>query len=221
MSLILAMDCALRRINLGASDGERFLGEFSADVGTKQSEILPPAVRNFLSVFGKTVRDIGLIAVTVGPGYFTGIRVGLSYATGLAGSLGIMVTPIPTLDAMASCLLGTLTASEAKRVVVPVVPAGRGLFYAAAYGTEPSGEKAALLAPACMETGELRERLERLAGRGKLIITGSNFPPELGDPTRLGFVPQLSVAAGIINLARSRESVDPSAARAEYLRSPG
>jgi tRNA threonylcarbamoyladenosine biosynthesis protein TsaB len=221
MSLTLALDCALRRINLGASDGGRLLGEFSADVGTKQSEILPPAVQNFLSAFGKTVRDVGLIAVTVGPGYFTGIRVGLSYATGLAGSLGIMVTPVSTLDAMASCLLGTLAASEAKRVVVPVIPAGRGLFYAAAYGTEPGGEKAALLGPSCLGTEEFRERLEELAGRGKLIITGSGFPRELDGLPRLGFVPQLSVAAGIMSLARSLEPVDPSAARAEYLRSPG
>ena len=221
MSLTLALDCALRRINLGASDGERFLGEFSADVGTKQSEILPSAVRIFLSAFGKTVRDIGLIAVTVGPGYFTGIRVGLSYATGLADSLGIMVTPVSTLDAMASCLLGTLAASEAKRVVVPVIPAGRGLFYAAAYGTEPDGDKAPPLRPSCLESGELRERLEKLAGGGKLIITGSGFPRELDGTLGLCFVPQLSVAAGIMDLARSREPVDPSAARAEYLRSPG
>jgi tRNA threonylcarbamoyladenosine biosynthesis protein TsaB len=221
MSLTLALDCSLRRINLGASDGERFLGEFSADVGTKQSEILPPAVQNFLSAFGKTVRDVGLVAVTVGPGYFTGIRVGLSYSTGLAGSLGIMAAPVSTLDAMASCLLGTLAASETKRVVVPVITAGRGLFYAAAYGTEPDGEKTALLEPSCVAAEELRERLEKLAGRSKLIITGSDFPRELDGSPRLRFVPQLSVAAGIINLARSREPVDPSAVRAEYLRSPG
>ncbi|MDR2779671.1 MAG: tRNA (adenosine(37)-N6)-threonylcarbamoyltransferase complex dimerization subunit type 1 TsaB, partial [Synergistaceae bacterium] len=81
MPLTLALDCALRRINLGASDGGKLLGEFSADVGARQSEILPPAVQNFLSALGKTVRDVELIAVTAGPGYFTGIRVGLSYAT--------------------------------------------------------------------------------------------------------------------------------------------
>jgi tRNA threonylcarbamoyladenosine biosynthesis protein TsaB len=196
------------------------LGEFSADVGTRQSEILPSAVQNFLSAFGKTVRDVGLIAVTAGPGYFTGIRVGLSYAAGLAGSLGIMATPVPTLDAMASCLLGALAAGGSRCAVVPVIPAGRGSLYAAAYRVGPNGETMTLLGPSCVETADLRERLEKLAGRDKLVITGNGFPRELDGSPRMRFVPQLSVAAGIINCARARKPIDPAAVRADYLRSP-
>jgi tRNA threonylcarbamoyladenosine biosynthesis protein TsaB len=174
-----------------------------------------------LSALGKTVRDVGLIAVTAGPGYFTGIRVGLSYATGLAGSLGIMVTPVPTLEAMASCLRESLAASGVMSAVVPVIPAGRGSFYAAAYGTGPDGETVTLLEPSYAETGFLHERLEKLAERCEPIMTGNDFPREFENLPWLRFVPQLSVASGIISLTRSRRPVDPSAVRAEYLRSPG
>ncbi|MDR1138014.1 MAG: tRNA (adenosine(37)-N6)-threonylcarbamoyltransferase complex dimerization subunit type 1 TsaB [Synergistaceae bacterium] len=220
MSLTLALDCALRRINLGISDGEKFLGELSADVGTRQAEVLPMAVENFLSAFGKTVRDLTLIAMTVGPGYFTGIRVGMSYAAGLAGSLGIMVTPVSTLDAMAVCLLEALASGGIKRAVVPVIPAGRGSLYAAAYEAGPGSEKITLLEPSCVETRMLRERLEKLAEGGRLMITGNTFPPELDNPPCGGFVTQMSVAEGIIKLARALSPVDPADARASYLRSP-
>jgi tRNA threonylcarbamoyladenosine biosynthesis protein TsaB len=214
------LDCALRRINLGASDGEKFLGELSVDVGTKQAEILPPAVENFLSVFGRTVRDVKLIAVTAGPGYFTGVRVGLSYATALAGSLGIMTAPVSTLEAMAVCLQRTLAASGAGNIVVPVIPAGKDSFYAAAYETGPGCEKSTSLEPSWMETRALLERLEELAGRGVLVITGSALPHELESSCVAGFVPLLSVAEGIITLARDIEPVDPADVRACYLRSP-
>jgi tRNA threonylcarbamoyladenosine biosynthesis protein TsaB len=218
MPLTLALDCALRRINLGASDGGKFLGEFSADVGAKQSEILPAAVENFLSAFGRTVRDVSSIAVTAGPGYFTGIRVGLSYATGLAGSLGVMVTPVSTLGAMASCLLEALAASGAECAVVPVIPAGRGSFYAAAYRMETGGGQSTRIEASFLEAGVMRERIEALAERGGVIVTGYDFPRELENLSRLRFIPQLSVAAGIINLARSRRPIDPAAVRADYLR---
>ena len=67
--LTLAIDCALRRINLGASDGDNLLGELSVDVGMRQSELLPTAVRDFLSMAGKNIGEVEHVAVTVGPGY--------------------------------------------------------------------------------------------------------------------------------------------------------
>ncbi|MDR1885918.1 MAG: tRNA (adenosine(37)-N6)-threonylcarbamoyltransferase complex dimerization subunit type 1 TsaB, partial [Synergistaceae bacterium] len=87
MPLILAIDCAMRWLNLGLSDGGALIGAEAVNSDTRQSGLLPGAVDDFLSRRGVSLGDLGVIAVTTGPGYYTGIRVGLSYASSLAESL--------------------------------------------------------------------------------------------------------------------------------------
>ena len=89
MPLTLAIDCSLRWISLGLADGVNPHGEENTNTGPKQSEILADSTARFLLKFGFSFADIEQIAVTTGPGYYTGIRVGLSYAALLAESLGI------------------------------------------------------------------------------------------------------------------------------------
>ena len=100
MPFILGVDCALRRVNLGAF-GENIRANFSLDAGMRQSELLPGAVAGFLASIGKSLEEVELIAATNGPGYYTGIRVGLSYASALAYSLWVKIVPISTLEAIA------------------------------------------------------------------------------------------------------------------------
>ena len=211
----LAIDCALRRINLGAADGDNFLGELSIDAGTGQSEMLPGAVSDFLRMLGLAMRDIRHIAVTSGPGYFTGIRVGLSYAAALAESLGVLVSGVSTMRAMALPLMEALAATDASSVAAPVIPAGRGSLYAAMYRS--CGE--ILMEPSHIGTGEFFDRLEDRAGAGCVIISGGTPIAEL-EKKSFKTIPPPSVPRGVLMAAASVSPADPSEVKAVYLRRP-
>jgi len=106
------------------------------DIGRRQAAELPLIVKSALFSVKRSFDQIGLLAVTNGPGYFTGIRVGASYASALAYGLGIEVAPVSTLHMLASSLTGPMP-------VLVVVYAGRERVYAASFGCEdelPTGE---------------------------------------------------------------------------------
>jgi tRNA threonylcarbamoyladenosine biosynthesis protein TsaB len=218
--LTLAVDCALRRIGLGLSDGEKTLGELSCDVGTRQAELLPCSVANFLSVFGYTVRDIGLIAVTEGPGYFTGIRVGVSYAAALAESVGALVVAVPTLLAMALPLLGAFKLAGLPIDVAPLIPAGRDSVYAAIYGQ--SGDKIkASLEPSHIGTSDFANVIGAFDAEHRPILTGTALPVELASRGYAMISPPPLMPSGVLEAARSFAPADPAEIRAVYLREPG
>jgi len=100
MSVLLAIDTAAPRLQLalGAADGR--LTTLSEDMATGQAERLFPALAELLARAGSAYADLGRIAVTTGPGSFTGLRIGLSAARGLGLALGIPVLGIPSLLAL-------------------------------------------------------------------------------------------------------------------------
>ncbi len=126
MPLTLAIDCAMRRINLGLGENAAFLGCESLNSGAKQGDILPVVVDEFVSRLGHRLPDIDRIAVTVGPGYYTGIRVGLSYATALAESLGARVLPWRTVFSGLPCWSFPSSKRErAPSTLPPIAPGSR------------------------------------------------------------------------------------------------
>lgn len=78
----------------------RVLAERSEDIGRGHAEILIPMINDCLADCGLEYADLEKVAVTCGPGSFTGVRVGVSTARGFGLSLGIPVTGISTLDAV-------------------------------------------------------------------------------------------------------------------------
>ena len=91
---------------------------------------LPAAVDELIAAAGLKLGDLKGIGVAIGPGSFTGLRVGLSYAKGLARASGIAIAGVPTLDAMALAAGSELPSGA---LVCPVLDARRGEVYAALY----------------------------------------------------------------------------------------
>lgn len=97
---ILAIDCSLKKTGVAICDSQKFLAHEQKDLGRNQSFELPFMTERVLKNSGLSWNDINYVSVTKGPGYFTGIRVGASYATGIAFALGVKIIPVSSLSVL-------------------------------------------------------------------------------------------------------------------------
>jgi tRNA threonylcarbamoyladenosine biosynthesis protein TsaB len=170
MSLVLAFDCAVSGLGIAVvRDGARLAG--LTEDGRDQAARLLPAIATVLGEAGVGRRDLSLIAVTIGPGSFTGVRVGLAAARGLAVGLGVPLAGLATTSVLLA------QATPRGRAVVAAIDSRLGDWFCAI--AEGEGEPVPFVAAA----PELATRL----GRRACLVIGS------GAQT---LVPQL-VAAGI------------------------
>jgi len=125
--IILAIDTATVSASVAVMDGDAVLYETNTTVRRHHGEGLMPMIDHVVTAAGIDLGDIGLFAVTVGPGSFTGLRVGISTVKGLALVNDAPIAAVSTLDALAAGaapLSGSLCA---------LMDAGRGDVYAAFY----------------------------------------------------------------------------------------
>lgn len=115
-------------INTSGKDLEFVLGDKYKSVATeKQSVALPAQCEKFIAECGATWRDISAIGIVVGPGSFTGIRLGIAYAKGLGLGLNIPVVGISVFDLYLAATPDAFVA----------IDSGRGDFFVAANGLPP------------------------------------------------------------------------------------
>lgn len=100
MSVLLAIDTAAPRLALALLQEDGRVATLVEDMATGQAERLFPAIDELLARTGIGYPDLSRIAVTTGPGSFTGLRIGLSAARGLGLALGIPVVGVPSLLAI-------------------------------------------------------------------------------------------------------------------------
>lgn len=174
MSLVLAFDCAVSGLGIAiVGDGTRLAG--IVEDGRDQAARLLPAIEAVLGQAGVGRHELSLIAVTVGPGSFTGVRVGLAAARGLAVGLGVPLAGLATTRVLLA------QAMPRGRTVVAAIDSRLGDWFCAI--GEGRGEGAGEPSPFVAAASELALRL----GSRPCLVIGS------GAQT---LVPQL-VAAGI------------------------
>ncbi|MGN9836535.1 tRNA (adenosine(37)-N6)-threonylcarbamoyltransferase complex dimerization subunit type 1 TsaB [Nonomuraea sp. H19] len=99
--LVLAFDTATPAVTAALHDGERVLAESTTIDARRHGELLVPTIELVLGEARATLRDVTAIVAGSGPGPYTGLRVGLMTAQGLATTLGVPAYGICTLDAVA------------------------------------------------------------------------------------------------------------------------
>ncbi len=125
--LVLAIESATVTPSVALLAGEDLLAVRTAERGSNAAEFVMPAIEAVLGEARAELADVALFAVAIGPGSFTGLRVGLATVKGLAFGTERPVAPVPTLTAL--CLSG---GSEAAPVAA-LLDARRGDVYAAAF----------------------------------------------------------------------------------------
>jgi tRNA threonylcarbamoyladenosine biosynthesis protein TsaB len=99
--------------------------------GTTHGKGLLPACDALFRESGRTIAEVGLVAVSLGPGSFTGLRVGVSAAKGMAFALGAALVGVSTLEVLAHN-----APDDVEGAIVPVLDARRGHVHAALYSRE-------------------------------------------------------------------------------------
>ncbi len=208
---VLALETSTLAGGVALLEGGRIVAEYALDIAVTHSERVMAAVDMLVRDARWRPRDVEAIAVAVGPGSFTGLRIGLGTAKGLAVALDIPVAAVPTLDAMASML------PFASLPVCPVIVARRDEVYASLYrmaGTEARREWDYL----ALSPHALAERLEE-----PTILIGDGAPRVTSVHARLAHaIPRIPCAAaiGVLGTARLRrgETVPADTLAPLYLR---
>lgn len=125
--ITLAFDSTAKAASVAVCDGEKLLALYNIDNGLTQSELLLPMAENILKSLGLTFDDVGLLACAVGPGSFTGVRIGVALVKGIAFGKGIPCVAVSTIDELAENLAGL------EGIIVPCMDARRAQVYTATY----------------------------------------------------------------------------------------
>ncbi len=123
---ILGIDTSTRVLCLGACEND-LVYEYDLELGTKMSALLVPTIKRVVESLGWKITDVDYFAAGIGPGSFTGTRVGLAAVKAMSWSLNKPVLEVSSLDILAR------NASRDCAFIIPVIDAKRGLVYASIY----------------------------------------------------------------------------------------
>lgn len=159
--LVLAIDTSTKIGSVALYEKNRgLLGEITLNCGNNHSENIMDSIDQLFKLTGKKTEEIGRIAVSIGPGSFTGIRIGVAVAKGLAYSLGCEIVGINELDAIAN-LTG-----EFKGEIVSLIDARKERAYFAGYRKEDGR----IERQTEYKDGELSELLKDYTGKETLFL---------------------------------------------------
>lgn len=127
---ILALDSSGLAASVALVNKDKVLGEFFLNHKKTHSQTLMPLLEGLLKELDFDKKDIDCVAVTKGPGSFTGLRIGMGTAKGLATALGKKMVTVSTLDVIAYNL------AEFRGIIVPVMDARRNQVYFSVYHSD-------------------------------------------------------------------------------------
>jgi len=162
--LILALDTSSKTTSLAVARGAQVLRSVSTPTDEKRSEKLWSEVESLLAGLGLTITDVDAVAVCVGPGGFTGLRVGMAAAKGFAVSLNKPLVGVTSLEAAAF-------AAGAAPYVCAMVNAYKNEVYSQSFSvaSDPAALPVALNAPL---VSTFEKALDRVSELSELIFAG-------------------------------------------------
>jgi tRNA threonylcarbamoyladenosine biosynthesis protein TsaB len=160
--IVLGLDTCLASCSVAVLDGERVLAAAREVMARGHQERLAPMAQATLADAGLKAGALDRIGVTVGPGSFTGLRVGVAFAKGLAFALRRPAVGVGTLEALAA---------EARGLVFAAVDARRGQVYLQGF---EAGR--ALMAPDALPVETAAARVAELSAGRPFTVVGSGAP---------------------------------------------
>ncbi len=198
---ILGIDTATNVLNLAIIENRKMIADYMMEKeGTTHSAIIVPALKNIINLTGYKLNELAGIAVSIGPGSFTGLRIGLATAKGIAFSLSIPVIGVNTLESYA------LSWKDLPGILCPVVKARKGEYYFTFYLKKENSDNLIRIEDyQCKNWINIKEKLLKLAkpvyvfGHGLIEVTESkkiNYYPD-----NIHFIIREQDPPGAVNIA--------------------
>ncbi|MEQ8507883.1 MAG: tRNA (adenosine(37)-N6)-threonylcarbamoyltransferase complex dimerization subunit type 1 TsaB [Rhodospirillaceae bacterium] len=205
---VLAFDTSMSACSVAVWQDNEVLSETTEMMVHGQAEALLPAIEHALKVSAITYADLDRVAVTVGPGSFTGVRVGLATARGLGAATGLPVMGIRTTEVIA-----TQARQGTNKAIAVVIDARRAEVYLHCFHN--NGQQ--IMGPACLLPEDAAAQLERdnwvIAGDAAKLV--SSHMKQHHDIADVKSVNVLTLAAMVAD--RAVPEVGP---RPVYIRPP-
>jgi tRNA threonylcarbamoyladenosine biosynthesis protein TsaB len=217
--LILGIETATEQVGVSVGGHEGIIATFEVTRGRRHAETLTPAIEFVLRHADIEMTEIGCIAVDIGPGLFTGMRVGISAAKALALALRIPMIGISSLDLLA------FPCRHTDRVVVPVIDARKSEVYWAMYRQVPGGVQQV----SSPTVGPVDELVGDLLARSQETLCVGDGAERYRDEIVEGFRCEISApvhpsSGALVQLAHAKalreEWVRPNEIEPIYLRAP-
>ena len=159
---VLGIDSSGMTATVAIIEDDKLISEFSVNHKRTHSETLMPMIDEIMKASEITPEDLDVIAIAVGPGSFTGLRIGAATVKGFGLALDIPVAAVPTLEGLAMNLWGS------DKLVCPIMDARRNQVYTGLYhvNTEAELPEAVLDQTAC----DIEEIIEKINTLGEPVI---------------------------------------------------
>lgn len=217
--IILGIETATLQVGCAVGGVEGVLASFTAARGRRHAETLVPAVQFVCAQAQIGLDEVSVVAVDVGPGLFTGLRVGVATAKALALALRVPMIGLSSLDLLAFAL------HHSDGLIATVVDARRGEVFAAMYRPVPGGVQR-VAEPRVCAPDELASELMAMGEDCLLVGDGAIRYASTFDDARHLCIADGAFAhpspAALVRLAHARavreEFVQPSELEPMYLR---
>ena len=163
--MILSIETSGDFCSAAISDGESLVTSWLIEQPRAQSSRLAPAIDEMFKAAGLSVKDCKAVAVSSGPGSYTGLRVGVSLAKGLCFGAGIPLIGVGTLDLIVNQALD-LYNNERPDYIVPMIDARRMEVYQTVY--DGNANRIGEIEPLILEAGSYQD----LLSKGKVLFCG-------------------------------------------------
>lgn len=174
---ILAIDTTAKTVAAALCEDDALLGEITINAKNTHSETMLPTIERLLNSFSLSPKDIGLFAVTRGPGSFTGVRIGAATVKGLAmrdsGEPTVPIAAVSTVEALAYNFFGMGNKRE-PFAVVPVMDARRQQVYTGAF-TLRGDRPERVMEDSALTLDELRDKLSETVGGMNIYFVGDGY----------------------------------------------
>lgn len=162
--LILAIETATTAVGVALHDGADVVAELVVSEGRRHAETLTPAIGFLCEQVQRSVRDVTAVVVDVGPGLFTGLRVGVATAKTIAMAVGA-----PLLGESSLAVLARQGGRPGERVAA-VIDARRKELYAAVYDIDPTGSPVEVVAPMVASPDDVAGAIGDIAVPGLRVV---------------------------------------------------
>lgn len=197
--IIMAFDTTAKSASVSVTDGTRALAVYSIDNGLTQSELLLPMAEDILRSLKLSFSDVELFAASVGPGSFTGVRIGVALVKGLAFGKNVPCVEVSTLEALAENMRGI------SGIIVPVMDARRSQVYGAVFESDGT-EMKQILDDGAYPLSELADVLKEFAGM-PIYLVGDGYQIAKSALLNLGVETESTPDLLILENARSVAAV--------------